>query len=171
MDLTETEIDKDVRRYMINNRKHITENIDFKVADSITGLITNNKIKSRFPPFLRPYIYEDHQRQTYCIKMVIKYIKINHDYIDKLMQKKYIESEDELKAMECNRNTNDNQVPDAFDMKIIIAAYQDHYSDIHMHKIKSFMNRVKIHSIDHINYATFSIDVGDHENVMDNMSQ
>ena len=35
------------------------ENIDYNIAESITGLITNQRYKQQFPEFIRPYIYEN----------------------------------------------------------------------------------------------------------------
>ena len=102
--------------------------------------------------------------------MVIKNIELNTNCIDNIMNHIYEtrqihhpfdehnnnEDEEEKKIMEDETDKNINTktevkesiVPDEVDIEILLTAYQHKFdSNLHLNKIKPYMNKVKIYSI------------------------
>ena len=176
---------KQIMKLINANKQTIVENVDYDVPKSITGLITNNKDKQQFPLFIQPFIYDNVIEEQYCIKLVIKNVDINENYIDNVMQHVYqshmddnLENkEDEKQVVDAaekintpNNNTNNITMPDKFDIEIMLSAFQVTYKDYDViNKIIEYVSKIKIFSIENKYNATLSINIGDPETSTNNI--
>lgn len=169
-----------IRNYMITNRNMIIENVNHNISESISGLILNQRNKKDYPPYLQPYVYEDGLNEKLCVKIVIKNIDINSNCIDQIMQKVYTgpNEKDEFKEIEDTKTDEQYKLnneelstnPDAFDIEIILAAYQKMFDTHHnIETIKPYMNQVKIYTVNKVHYAIFSVEIGDPNSAPENI--
>ena len=112
------------------------------------------------------------------VKMAIKNVDINITHLDEVMSRIYRgkdvkqqiskeSKEEEKKKVNKQKNKNKNNeingmnVPDAFDMEILLAAYeQKHDTRANMAQRKPFMGKVKIYTANKSTYVTYSTSIG-----------